>query len=59
MEAFESVKANGVIFNKLKGKRKSYFVTNKNNDSWIISDKSPTKINTVTSTKMEITQHSK
>ena len=45
------MKANGVIFNKLKGKRESYFVTNKNNNSWIINDQSPTKINTVTSPK--------
>ena len=52
MEAFESMKDNGVIFNEPKGKRESYFVTNKNNNSWIISNKSPTKIKTVTSPKM-------
>ena len=27
MEAFESMKDNGIIFNKPKGKRESYFVT--------------------------------
>ena len=53
MEAFESMKANGVIFNKPKAKRESYFVTNKNNNSWTVSDKSPTKINTVTFPKMK------
>ena len=53
MEAFESMKANGIIFNKLKGNQESYFVSNKNNNSWIISDKSPTKVNTVTSPKMK------
>ena len=53
MEAFESMKANGVIFNKQKGKREFYFVTNKNNSSWISSAKSPTKTNTVTSPKMK------
>ena len=47
------MKANGVIFSKPKGKRESYFVTNGNNNSWIISDKSPTKINTVTSPKIK------
>ena len=52
MEAFESMKDNGVIFNKLKGKRESYFVTNKKNNSWIISNKSPTKIKIVTSPKL-------
>ena len=31
-EAFESMKDNSVIFNKPKGKRKSYFVTYKNNN---------------------------
>ena len=51
MEAFKSM--NGIIFNKPKGKRESYFVTNKKNNSWIISDKSPTKVNTVTSPKMK------
>ena len=30
MEAFESMKANGVIFNKPNRKRGSYFVTNRN-----------------------------
>ena len=53
MEAFESMKANGVIVNKPKAKRESYFVTNKNNNSWTVSDKSPTKTNTVTSPKMK------
>ena len=52
MEAFKVMKDNGVIFNKLKGKRESYFVVNKNNNSWIISNKSPTKIKTVTSPKL-------
>ena len=51
MEAFESMKANVVIFNKLEGKWECYFVTKKNNNSLIISDKSPTKLNTVTSPK--------
>ena len=46
------MRANGVIFNKPKGKRESYFVTNTNNNSF--SDKSPTKINTVTSPKMKL-----
>ena len=32
MEAFESMKDNGVIFNKPKGKRESYFVSNKNKE---------------------------
>ena len=41
------------FFNKPEGKRESHFVTNKNNNSWIISDKSPTKINPVTSPKMK------
>ena len=53
IETFESVKANAAIFNKPKGNQESYFVTNSNNNSWIISDKSPTKINTVTSPKMK------
>ena len=52
MEAFESRKDNGVIFNKPKGKRESYFVANKNNNSWIISNKSPTKVKTVTAPKL-------
>ena len=39
MEAFESMEANGVIFNQSKGKREPYFVTNSNNNSWILSDK--------------------
>ena len=47
------MKINAVIFNKLKGKRESNFVTNRNNNSWIISDKSPTKINTTTSPKVK------
>ena len=51
MEVFESMKANVVIFNKLKGKRECYFVTKKNSNSLIISDKSLTKLNTVTSPK--------
>ena len=53
IETFESMKINAVIFNKLKGKRESYFVTNRNNNSWIISDKSPTKINTATYPKVK------
>ena len=52
MEAFESMKDNGVIFSEPKGKRESYFVTNKNNNSWVISNKSPTKVKTVTSPKL-------
>ena len=52
MEAFKSIKANGVIFNKPKGKREFNFVAHKNNNSWIISDKSPTTVNTVASPKM-------
>ena len=48
MEAFESMKDNGIIFNKPEGKRGSYSVTNKNSNSWIISNKSPTKMKTVT-----------
>ena len=51
MEAFKSMKDNDVIFNKPKGKRESYFVANKNNNSWIISNKSSTKVKTVTSAK--------
>ena len=47
------MKANGIIFNKPTGKRESYFVTNRNNNLWIISDESPTIINTVTSPKMK------
>ena len=53
MKAFEPMKANCVILNKPKGKRESYFVTNRNNNSWIIRNKSPTKINTETSPKMK------
>ena len=45
MGSFESMQENAVIFNKPKEKRESYFVTNKNNKSWIISDKSPRKVN--------------
>ena len=56
MEAFESMKDNGTIFNKPKGKRESYFVANRNNNSWIISNKSPTKVKTATSPKL--TSHS-
>ena len=52
MEAFESMKAN-VIFSKPEGKRESYFVTKKNNNSLIISDKSPTQINAGNSPKMK------
>ena len=40
LEVFKSMEANVVIFNKPKGKRESYFVTNKNNNSWIINNKS-------------------
>ena len=43
IETFESMKTNAVICNKPKGKRDSYFVTNGNNNSWIISEKSATK----------------
>ena len=50
MEAFRS----GVIFNKVEGKRESYFVTNKNNNSWIIKNKSSTKVKTVTSAKLTL-----
>ena len=53
MKPTESMKANDVIFNEPKGKRASHFITNKNNNSSIISDKSPTKINSVTSPKMK------
>ena len=42
MEAFKSMKDNDAIFNKPKGKRESYFVSNKNNNLWIINNKSPT-----------------
>ena len=42
-----------VSFSISRKENKSYFVTNRNNNSWIISDKSPTKINTVTSPKMK------
>ena len=52
MEAFESIKVNGVIFIKPKGKRETYFVTNKNNNSWTISNKSQTKVKTMTSAKL-------
>ena len=52
MEAFESTKVNGVIFNNSKGKRESYFVANKNNNSWIISNKSATKVKTLTCPKL-------
>ena len=52
MEAFESMKDNGVIFNKPKRKREYYFVTIKNNNSWIISKMLSTKIKTVNSPKM-------
>ena len=53
LEAFESRKANGVFFNRPKRKRESCFLANKNNHSWIILNKSPTKINTVTLPKMK------
>ena len=52
MEVFKSMKNNGIIFNKPKGKRGSYFVANKSNNSWIISNESPTKLKTVTSPKL-------
>lgn len=39
------------LFNKLKKNQESYFATNKNKNSWIINDKSPTKVNTATSHK--------
>ena len=52
MEAFESMKVNGVIFNKPKGKRETYFVTNQNNNSWTINNKSQTKVKTMTSAKL-------
>ena len=48
MEAFRS----GVIFNKEERKRESCFVTNKNNNSWIIRNKSSTKVKAVTSAKL-------
>ena len=48
------MKANGVIFDRPKGKQKSYFVSNNNSNSWMISDKSPTKTITVTSPKLSI-----
>ena len=51
METFESMKDNSFIFNKPKGKPESYFVTNKKNNSWIIKNKSPAKVETVTSPK--------
>ena len=47
------MKVIAVIFNYPKGKREPYFVTNRHNNSCIISDKSPTNINTVTSPKMK------
>ena len=53
IETFESMKANAVICNKPKGKRDSYFVTNRNNNSWIISEKSTIKINIVTFPEMK------
>ena len=56
MEAFKSRTANGIIFNKPKGKQKTYFVANSNNKSWIINNKSPIKLKTVTSPEM--TSHS-
>ena len=52
LEAFEYTKNNGVIFSKPEEKRESYFVTNKNSNSWIISNKSPIKVKTVTSPKL-------
>ena len=42
-----------VSFSISRKENKSYFVTNRNNNSWIISDKSPTKINTTTSPKVK------
>ena len=53
MESFESTKDNVIFLNKPKGKRESYFVINKNNNSWIISGKSSTKTNTVTFPNMK------
>ena len=46
------MKANAVIFYKQKGKQDSYFVTYRNNNLQIISNKSPTKTNTVNSPKI-------
>lgn len=43
MEAFEYMKANGVVFSKPKEKWESYFATDKNNNSYITSDKTPKK----------------
>ena len=42
MQSLESMKDNGVLFSELKGKREAYFASNKNNNSWIIINKSPT-----------------
>lgn len=53
LEAVESRKANGVFFNRPKRKRGSCFLADKNNHSWIILNKSPTKINTVNFPKMK------
>ena len=47
MKALESMKDNCVIFNKPKGKQESSFLTNKNNSSWIITNKSTKKVKTV------------
>ena len=47
-----NLKDNDIIFSKPKGKRESYFVTNKNNNSWLISNKSTAKLKTVTSPKL-------
>ena len=55
MQVFESIKENGVISNKPKGKQAFYGVIN-NNNSWIISDKSPTKEKKNDFTLTDITQ---
>ena len=52
MKVVQSLKDNGVIFNKPKGKRESTFLTNKTNSSWIITNKLPAKVKTVTSRKL-------
>ena len=58
MQVFESIKESGVISNKPKGKQAFYGVTN-NNNSWIISDKSPTKEKKTDFTLTGITQDSR
>ena len=52
IQVFESTKENGVIFNKSKGKRSSYFVASNNSNSCIISNKSPRKEKTASSSKI-------